>query len=199
MFIVNRTIAWLEAERVAGRIPNESTALAHLEADWAERGPVHDFAPYYLTAARNMVSCMVDVVVSETGTYDEEDWIVDLRGKQIRLKPDRVLIAPNGTVLVQRVRTGRKSKSEASNRLYALLRRGATARHPGRAVSIETLYLATRESVAVSARDDEKSLDEYSGAIAGIETGLFKAKPKDARACPTCQCYFHCDFVNGIS
>lgn len=196
---VFRTIAWLEAERVAGRIPNESTALAHLEADWAECGPVHDFAPYYLTAARNMVSCMVDVVVSETGTYDEDDWIVDLRGKQIRLKPDRVLIAPNGTVLVQRVRTGRKSKSEASNRLYALLRRGATARNPGRAVSIETLYLATRESVAVSARDDEKSLDEYSGAIAGIETGLFKAKPKDARACPTCQCYFHCDFVNGIN
>ncbi len=196
---VFRTIAWLEAERVAGRTPDHATAFVHLEEDWAERGPDHGFAPYYLAAARNMVSCMVEVVATETGTYDEEDWIVDVRGKQIRVKPDRVVIAPNGTVRVQRVRTGRKSKSESSNRLYALLRQGAMARYPGRAMSIETLYLATRESIAVSARDDEKSLDEYSDAIAGIESGRFKAKPKDARSCPNCQCYFHCDFVNGVS
>ena len=72
-------------------------------------------------------------------------------GKQIAVTPDRVVIAPDGTVHVQRIRTGRKTKSDPANRIYALLRRGAAARYPGRRVVIEAYYLATRESRANSA------------------------------------------------
>jgi DNA helicase II / ATP-dependent DNA helicase PcrA len=142
---------------------------------------------------------MVDIIASETGTYDDGEWLVELKGKKILLKPDRVVIGANGFVRVQRVRTGRKTKSEADNRIYALLRRGAATRYAGKRVSIETLYLAARESVPVSLGDDDKSLREYTDTIAAIERGAFAPKPKDSRTCPNCQCYFICDFVQGVS
>ncbi len=49
------------------------------------------------------------------------------RTRKIVITPDRVLIGPDGTVRVQRIRTGRKTKSEPDKPIYALLaaRRGA--------------------------------------------------------------------------
>ncbi|WP_284554166.1 hypothetical protein, partial [Citrobacter sp. T1.2D-1] len=85
---------------------------------------------------------MADITNSEVGQYDTDEWSIDFAGKTITLTPDRVLIEPDGRVRVQRVRTGRRSKSEADNRIYALLRHGAGARYPGTTISIETLYLA---------------------------------------------------------
>jgi DNA helicase-2/ATP-dependent DNA helicase PcrA len=57
----------------------------------------------------------------------------------------------------------------------------------------------SRETVSVPARKDDKLLAEYRDAISQIETGAFVAKPEDARRCPACQCYFLCDFVQGLS
>jgi hypothetical protein len=102
-------------------------------------------------------------------------------------------------VHVQRIRTGRKTKSDPANRIYALLRRGAAARYPGRRVVIEAYYLATREAVPIPPGKDDKLLEEYTGAIADIERGAFAPAPEDARRCPNCQCYFICDFVQGVS
>jgi hypothetical protein len=101
------------------------------------------------------------------------------------------LVADNGSVRVQRIRTGRKTKSEPDNRLYALLRQGATARFPGKAISVETFYLATAETVPVVSKGEDKKLKEYLDAISEIEMGDFHPEP-DARRCPNCQCYFLC-------
>jgi hypothetical protein len=146
-----------------------------------------------------MIASMVDVIANETGTYDQGEWVIDLNGRQIVLTPDRVVIAPDGTVHVQRIRTGRKTKSESDNRIYALLRRGAAARYRGKRVSIETYYLGTRETVPVMAHKDDKLLAEYTDAIAAIERGSFAPPPKDSRGCPNCQCYFICDYVQGAA
>ena len=117
--------------------------------------------------------------------------IVD--GKQIAVTPDRVVIGPTARCIVQRIRTGRKTKSEPANRIYALLRRGAATRYPGRRSSIETYYLATGESRCIPPGKDDKLLEEYADAIADIERGAFAPAPEDPRRCPNCQCYFICD------
>jgi len=36
-------------------------------------------------------------------------------------------------------------------------------------------------------------------AIAEIERGEFTPATEDARRCPNCQCYFICDYVQGVS
>jgi DNA helicase-2/ATP-dependent DNA helicase PcrA len=188
---VYMTVGWLEQERQEGRTIDCSEALARLSMLWATYGPDHPFEDYYRNAAEGMVSGMAEAIASETGQYDRQEWAVPVGGRKIIITPDRVVIGPDGTVHVQRIRTGRKTKSEAGKPVYALLRRGATLKYPGKRVSVEIFYLATRERVPLLADDDAKLLAKYSDAIADIERGDFHPEP-EARRCPNCQCYFVC-------
>ena len=54
---------------------------------------------------------------------------------RVAISPDRVLIGQDETIHVQRIRTGRRIKSDPASRIYALLRRGAAARCRGRPIS----------------------------------------------------------------
>jgi superfamily I DNA/RNA helicase len=190
---VYRTIGWLEEQKKTGAACDRAGAAARLHAEWQSSGPVgHGFEGYYRASADGMVAVMADAIGAETGTYDRDAWAVDLGGKAVVITPDRVLIAPDGRVRIQRVRTGRRTLSEPDNPIYALLRLGASQRYPGRRISIETFYPATGEAVSVPARKDDKLLADYRDAIAAIERGEFPAKPEDARQCPSCPYYFMC-------
>ena len=186
------TVGWLEAERQKGKAVDTQAALAQLAAVWATDGPIdHAFENYYRGAAEGMVRGMVDTVATETARYDRQEWAVPLGARKVVVTPDRVLICSDGTIRVQRIRTGRKTKSEPDKAIYALLRRGTTLKYPGRPVSVEIFYLSTGEIIPVPAKNDERLLAEYSDAIAEIESGDFHADP-EARKCPNCPCYFMC-------
>lgn len=186
------TVGWLEEQRAAGKPTDAAAALGRLDAEWRENGPKHPLEPYYRAEANRMVETIAAAIAAEAVVYAREEWVVPVaRGKEIAVTPDRVLVSPDGGVCVQRVRTGRRTKSEADNGVYAVLRRGAARSYPGRAVTVETFYLATRERIPVVARNDDKAIEKYSDAIAAIEAGDFHAAP-DQRRCPSCQCYFIC-------
>lgn len=186
------TVGWLEDARQKGETVSLATALAHLNTVWAAEGPVrHPLEKYYRTAAEGMVKGMAEAIAAETAEYDRQDWIIPVGGRKITITPDRVLKDSSGTVRVQRIRTGRKTKSEPDKPIYALLRRGAALKYPGKRIVVEIFYLGTREKVIVPAGDDVKLLASYIDSIAGIERGEFNAVP-DQRVCPNCQCYFMC-------
>ena len=186
------TVGWLEQQRQEGNVADVVAGLARLASEWAEKGPLeHAFEPYYRAAAERMVRTMVGTIAAETGQYDRQEWIVDVGSGKVSITPDRVLLTPEGAIRVQRIRTGKKSKSEPDNEIYALLRKGAALKYPGKPVSIETYYLATAEAVPVVAKNEDKKLAEYADAIRDIEAGHFSAKPSQ-RQCPNCQCYFMC-------
>ena len=196
---VYRTIGWLEAQRSEGQPANLADARAQLARGWEAGGPIgHGFEPYYRAYAETMIASMVEVIAAETGSYDRAEWEVHIGGKQIAVTPDRVIIDTAGGVRVQRIRTGRKTKSEPDNRIYALLRQGARVRFPDKSVVVETFYLPTRETVSVLSRKDDQLLAEYGDAITAIERGEFPPAPEDARRCPKCQCYFTCEYVQGV-
>ena len=134
---------------------------------------------------------MANAVASEAGQYDHDEWHVRIGKHRVLITPDRVLLDSGGTVRVQRIRTGKRSKAEPDKPIYALLRRGATAKYPGKRIVVETFYLATGERVPTSPSDDNKYLQTYADAIADIESGNLDPKPND-RTCPNCQCYFMC-------
>jgi superfamily I DNA/RNA helicase len=197
---VYRTVGWIEAQRSAGTPATLADARAQLAREWESGGPTgHGFENYYRSSAEGMITSMVEVIAAETGTYDRAEWEVDIGGRKIAVTPDRVIIDSAGTIHAQRIRTGRKTKSEPGNRIYALLRRAAAARYPDKRVVVETLYLATRETVIVVPTKDDQLLKEYRDAISEIERGDFAPAPEDARRCPSCQCYFLCDYIQGVS
>ncbi|WP_269514476.1 ATP-dependent helicase [Brevundimonas subvibrioides] len=189
---VYRTMAWLEQQARDGAPASPEQARAELARQWEMHGPVHHgFNGYYRSAADSMVVSIARLIATEAGEYDREPWSVQLEGRVVTYEPDRVVLVADGSVRVQRVRTGRKSKSEAENRIYALLRRGAAQRYPGCRVSVEAYYPATNEAAPMEAGKDDKLLGEYTDAITGIERGEFHPKP-DPQRCPGCPCYFIC-------
>ncbi|MBN9550806.1 MAG: ATP-dependent helicase, partial [Alphaproteobacteria bacterium] len=189
---VYATVRWLEQERVEGRTITAPIALARLKAEWEADGPNgHPFERFHRAAAESMVQAMVHAIATEAGAYDRSEWEVPIGPRRVVITPDRVIITPEGIVRVQRIRTGRETKSEPDKPIYALLRRGAALRYPGAATSAEIFYLASGKSVPTTAKNDDKLLKEYGDAIAAIERGAFEAKP-DQRVCPNCPCYFSC-------
>jgi superfamily I DNA/RNA helicase/Zn-dependent peptidase ImmA (M78 family) len=189
---VYSTVRWLEAERENGNTVKVAEAIARLSAEWEQSGPVtHPFEPYYRRAAEGMVRSMVDAIATEVGQYERAEWQIPLGRHQVVLTPDRVLITPAGTVRVQRVRTGRETKSEPDKPIYALLRQGAVNRYAGKQTSVEIFYLANAKALPTVAKNDAKAVEKYTDAIAAIEQGNFQPKP-DARVCPNCPCYFIC-------
>lgn len=186
------TVGWLEAQRQKGNVVNTEDAATHLAAIWTQHGPVgYGFENYYRRAADAMVKIMAETIVMETGQYDRRDWFVSIGHRKISITPDRVQIGISGNVRVQRIRTGRKTKSEPDKPIYALLRRGAGMQYPGREISVETFYLGSGEQLVVAAKNDEKLLALYTDAMDNIEKGDFHADP-DARRCPNCPYYLTC-------
>jgi superfamily I DNA/RNA helicase len=185
------TVGWLETQRAAGTSVAVDDALAHFAADWAARGPVkHPYQRYYFAIGRQMVARMAEAILAETGQYDRREWSVDLGGRTVTVTPDRVILGADGSVTVQRVRTGKKTKSEPDKPIYALLRLGTRQIYPGRRSFVETYYLATGERVIQPVKDDGKLLERYLEAIAGIENGDFH--PEVGRNCPGCAYYLTC-------
>ena len=186
------TVRWLEDERQNGRAVDATGALSHLAALWVDDGPVgHAFEKYYRMVADEMVKAMAVAIATENAQYDRQEWAVPVGGRLITVTPDRVVLTTDGTIHVQRIRTGRETQTEAEKPIYALLRLGAAAFYPGKRVVIETFYLSTGKRAIVPSDGDTRSLGKYSTAIAGIEQGHFEPEP-DARTCPKCQCYFMC-------
>lgn len=189
---VYATVGWLESERMEGRPVDLSAGLSRLNADWKKRGPVgHGFEAYYRRAAEGMVQVLCEAIAAEKATYASAEWLVPVGNSRISIRPDRVLVTPDGVVHVQRIRTGRKTKSEPDDPIYSLLRRGAEIYHPRKILSIETFYLSTSEIVPVTGKNVDKQLSEYADSITSIEKGDFQPKPSQ-RKCPNCATYFTC-------
>lgn len=189
---VHATVKWLEVEKGAGHMPTRDAVIARLTDEWAVKGPVdHPFERYYRGLADEMVARVLDAMASESGEYAHEEWTVAIEGWKVTVTPDRVLHGADGSVTVQRIRTGKQTKSELTKPIYALLRAGAVARHPGKPVQVETFYLSSGKRVEIDSGDDDKRLQEYLDAIDGIEDGHFAPVP-DARKCPNCPAYFAC-------
>lgn len=189
---VYATVGWMEKEKTAGRTLTDSDAKAHLAEEWTSRGPAdHPFEPYYRGMAQEMVSRLLTAMVSEDGEYGHEEWTIPLGAWKVTITPDRVLRSPSGAVTVQRLRTGKQTKSELEKPIYALLRAGAVARYPGKPVQVEAFYLSNGKRVPIDSGNDEKSLKKYLDAINGIEGGDFTPAP-DPRRCPNCPAYFAC-------
>jgi hypothetical protein len=194
---VYRVLSWLVEEAGHGHEVASAEAAARLADAWGNGGPrEHPYESLYRAAADDLIARAVRHARGRVGRSSQPDWVLTLPHGRVTLTPDRVeLIEEDGaaTVVVQRVRTGRPTASEAAKRIYALYHAAAAAAHPGATPRVEIAYLATDVVEAVSSKPQTIALRvaQYDEAMAGILRGDFEASP-DEYVCPRCAHYFVC-------
>ena len=186
---VRQILAWIGDRILAGHVVKAAEALDQLAVVWPERGPAGGFAKVYLAEARRMVANAADVAVAD-GTPVERVLSVVVAGQTVLVRPDRVVELPDGTLVIRRFRTGRRSKGEAGKPIWALLAAAGEAMFPGQEVRLEAFYPASAETERISPKRDGTEFDVYVEALDGIGRGDFP--PRTSRDCPTCQFYFIC-------
>lgn len=195
---VYAVLNWLQDERGAGATPDEHAALAKLDEFWTQRGPKdHLYEPEYRRIAEAMVRrALGEVWRPPRRTEAQPKWEVPLAHGAVAVTPDRVVEREEAIVL-QRLRTGKPTQSEASADIYALYQEAAARAVPGVETRLETLYLATGElrEVQLSERSARTRLGHYEAAVEGILRREFPPNPNDRR-CPRCPHYFICPAGN---
>ncbi len=186
---VRQAIGWICERLGEGAVVTPDEAVAQLRGIWSERGPVGEpFEDIYWRQAERMVRTTATNVV-EGGPPGERVWTADVSGKFVTLRPDRVFEA-GGAIVAQRIKTGRKSKSEKDNAVWALLRHAGASLFPGREIRLEAFYPAL--GVVDPIDPNLAKLAAYSDALARIAQGDFRPSPSDSRDCPSCPFYFVC-------
>ncbi len=189
---VRRTLAWIQDRQTEGVATSGAEALTHLDAVWAERGPVgHGFEGYYRQAANRMVANGAAFIATEQGASVDRELNITIAGRTVTMEPDR-LVDAGSVVRLQRIRTGRQTKGEGDKPIYGALRLAAQRQFPGRTITVGAYYPSNGEMREFPAGKEGTAIKVFEGAINGIEAGQFPAKPADPRFCPNCQCYFIC-------
>ena len=194
---VYRVLRWMVEETGRGHTVAAAAAAARLADAWEAAGPrEHPYEALYRAAADRLVAQAVQHTERRRGRSSQPDWTLTLPHGRVTLTPDHVEVieeAGGTTVVVQRVRTGRPSSSEAAKPIYALYHAAAAAEHPAATPRVEIAYLATAVIEPVSAKPPTITarVAQYDAAMAGILRGDFRPSP-DEYVCPRCAHYFVC-------
>ena len=190
---VYRVLHWMAKERAAGKPADEAEATSHLAKVWEEQGPRgHVYEDLYRTAATNLVQRAAKRLFTSRGPTTRPKWEVPVGLGRVCLVPDHVEVLDDGFEIVERLRTGRPTKSEADKNIYGLYAAAREA-EPSVLRNLQIRYLSTDEvkPIALSPSVIKTRLNRYNKAIGGILRGDFPPRPDD-RFCPRCPHYFIC-------
>jgi hypothetical protein len=184
-------IQWLSKERVTCE-PDEAAAAGEFERIWKARGPNDDaFAADYYQLASRLVSALVR---SGAGRRFRaaEPLAIDFANGRVVVEPDEIAELANGSVVLRRIRTGRKRSDEYDHLEYSLYLL-AGQRHFAGAFAVEALHLTDEctEFVAVSSKKIANRQTKSDEMLAGIAAGWFSPEI-DAVTCPRCPHFFIC-------
>ena len=194
---VNRVMRWMAEEISSGRPVNEAVALAHLNEVWEARGPHgHAYEKLYRDSAVALVQRAARGPFALRKSSKRPQWEVLVGHGRVRFVPDRVEVLNDGSTIIERLRTGRPTKSEADKDIYALYALYMVAAQEAELNvprNVQVRYLATDqvEPVNLTRRKIRTRLNHYNDAIRGILVEDYLPKPND-RVCPRCPHYFIC-------
>ena len=197
---VYRVLHWMADERMRGQLPDAIAALTQLTETWEEHGPRnHPYESLYHRAAMTMVLRAVNRPTRSHGPAARPTWEVPLPRGHVQFTPDHVETLDDGTEIVERLRTGRPSKSEQDKDIYALYQVAARDASPRVKRRVQIRYLSTDqvEPVNLSQKKVSTRLGRYNSAIAGIQREAFPPQPSD-RVCPRCPHYFICPLAEDV-
>ena len=191
---VYRVLRWMAEERASGNPADEADAVAYLGKVWEEQGPgEHPYRVLYRTSAVTLVERAARQPLASQGSATRPTWEVSVPLGRIRFTPDHVEVRSDGSEIVERLRTGRPTKSEAGKDIYALYVAAAEAAEPRVQRSIQVRYLSADQVDPIDLKPGpiNTRLNHYNEAIRGILNQDFLPRPSD-RICPRCPHYFIC-------
>ncbi|MBD0326188.1 MAG: ATP-dependent helicase, partial [Pyrinomonadaceae bacterium] len=200
---VYETLSWLAAERMVGRLAEESAddfqerAQAQLTRLWLAKGPVgHVYELFYREQARLMVERAVRHYSRARGQLFHQTWTIERPGALVSVTPDYMELigeTDGATVLFRQTRTGKPPTKTPDDDAYALLYAIAAEHFPQVRPRVEILYLSTDEIIELklSQRTINTRLKHYDDAINGMLAGEFPPEVSDHQ-CPRCAHFFTC-------
>ncbi len=191
---VYRVLHWMAEERASGNPADEAAALAYLAEVWKAQGPQeHPFQELYRASAVSLVELAARRPFTSQGSATRPTWEVSVPLGLIRFVPDHVEVLSDGSEVVERLRTGRPTKSEVEKDIYALYVTAAQTAEPRVRRSVQVRYLSADQVAPINLRPGpiKTRLNHYNEAIRGILRQDFSPKPND-RTCPRCPHYFIC-------
>ena len=197
---VYRVLRWMAEERASGQPVDEAAALTHLAEVWEEQGPHgHAFEELYRISAAALVRRAIDLPFTSHGPAARPQWEVPVQHGRVSFVPDHVEVLSDGSQIVERLRTGRPTKSETDKDIYGLYAVAARDTEPRVPRKVQVQYLSTGQvqPLDLSTRTIETRLGHYNDAIAGILRKDFSPQPND-RDCPRCPHYFICPMGEDI-
>lgn len=187
-------LRWLGEQYREPQQPDTFAALQKLAEVWAADGPrSHPYEPLYLRVAKSMVE-RASVRSHLGGRMASPQWEVPLEHGRVVFQPDDLESLPDGSLVVERLRTGRPTKGDLKgdfDDIYALYI--TAARQSSRPCRVQVRFLSSETVLSVSLSDSElrTRLGHYDSAIVGIINGAFYPKVDEHR-CPRCAYYFIC-------
>lgn len=187
-------LRWLGDRWREGHQPDAAVALQRLAEVWAQDGPgTHPHEPMYRRVAHSLIE-RASARRRAGVRVPSPSWRVPLAHGAVTLEPDDLEQMPDGSMVVERVRTGRPTKDDLKgdfDDIYALY--VAAARQASSASLVQVRFLSGDAVLPVSLtqRALTTRLGHYETAITGIARGEFSPDAKEHR-CPRCAYYFIC-------
>jgi DNA helicase II / ATP-dependent DNA helicase PcrA len=187
-------IRWLAEARLS-EAPDISAAQAQFDQVWAEKGPLdHGYAADYRRLADRLVEALVNAGAGQRFRRAEPLGI-DLAGGRVVVEPNEIAELSNGTVVLRRIRTGRRREKEYDELEYALYHLAGRT-HFGPSYAVEAVHLTDGlvEPAPVTDIKIKNRKEKTASMVAAISAGHFPPEP-NAVTCPRCPHFFVCDAV----
>lgn len=185
-------IDWLAKTRLDA-IPTREETHAAFDGIWAQKGPTDPaYAADYRELARKLVDGLVDAGASRI-FREATPLAIDFANGRILIEPAEIAERADGVVVVRRIRSGHRGKTEFEKLEYFLYH-AATTKHFGEGAVVEAIHLTDNEVVDVPAlkpNQTKTGTKKTEELLAGIARGLYNPKP-NAFTCPRCPHFFIC-------
>lgn len=132
-------------------------------------------------------------LTNRTGTVAEAPVALSLNfgGEEIIVRPDEVLVRPDGVRSVRRIRTGHMRSAESKDVGAAALTLAVKQAFPGAVAELVHLSDGEAHALALSDRELKGRKDKLAKFLADIRAGRFPAEVS-SRTCPNCPAFFIC-------
>lgn len=184
-------IDWL-ADIRRSESPTIKDAEAAFETIWQTRGPKDcGFLADYRRLASRLIAALINAGAGRR-FRDTEPLAIDFPNGRVIVEPDEMAELPNGTVILRRVRTGKK-RSDEYDRLDYTLYQLAGESHFGSSFEVHALHLTDEisEPVEITPRKLQNRHASSDLMLKNIAAGLFPTEI-DSVTCPRCPHFFIC-------
>lgn len=185
-------IDWLAEERVNAS-PTLEVAQEAFDAIWKDNAP-HD-SPYVADYRKLAGGIVEGLIKAGAGRRFREasPLAINYKNGKVIVTPDEIAERDDGVIVVRKIATGKRSKSEFAKLEYALYQRAA-AQHFGPSAVVEAVHPSDSgvEDVPLPKKTKAGNNDtKVEEILASIASGHFPPDT-DAFSCPRCPHFFIC-------